>query len=220
MNHYINLLENSEITYHSPASVPPALKLVGLGAVILVLGMMGMRFQSLRAKAAEGDRIKSTWDRIEKDVEAAKALNTKSIRLQRGLDTLQGWSHSGHPWPEILDFLVEQSPVEPENIQFTRFFFDEKMDGLRDQTPGGGDGKYFPVKRQVTITLRGILRSERPQRILPEYRRNLAEAKNPPSPIEDVGLDNPVIMLDAEGQPSGLTGFTYSIRLKDREVKP
>jgi len=138
MNHYINLLESSEIKYHAPAAVPPVFKIGALAALLLILAVMGMRFNSLRATAAEGERIDSTWKNIEEDVEAAKALNKKSLRLGRALDTLEGWPTSQHDWPEILDYLVEQSPVNAEDIQFTRIFFDEKMDGLRDLAPGGG----------------------------------------------------------------------------------
>lgn len=220
MNHYINLLEPSEIQYQNSASIPPVFKLVAVGGLVLVLGILGMRYSKLRATAAEGERLESTWNRIEKEVEAAKALNAKKIRLDRALTTLRGWPVSRHDWPENLDFLVDQAPISVQDLQFTSVFFDEQMLGMRNQVPGTSDSKNFPLKRQVTLTLRGKIRSDRPQRILPEYRRNLAEGGPQPSAIADVGLDNPVILMDAEGNPTGIAEFTFRIELEDREVKP
>lgn len=220
MNHYINLLEPSEIHYLSSASTNPLYKWGAGAAVVLLLLFFGNNYLSLRKIIKEGERVESTWKNIEEDVEGATVLNEKMNRLDEGLQTLKGWSNSRHQWPEIIDYIVDQAPVPLEDLQFTRFSFDEKMVGLRNQRPGANQQKVFPLKRNITITLRGILRSSAPGRILPQYTNNIQMGENQPSVISLANLETYSALRDSEGERLELTEFTFFIKLKDREVTP
>ncbi len=99
--------------------------------------------------------------------------NQQKVRLEKGVQTLEGWSGSRHEWADILQYVVDQTPESLETIQFTRVHFDEQMRRLRNQNPGDKPVNFHPVSREVTLSLRGVIRSDRPERYLGQYQRNL-----------------------------------------------
>lgn len=220
MNHYINLLETSEIKYVHTVQAKPAYKLAGGAALLLALLWFGLRFRDLKVTAAEGARIESTWKRIEKDVEAAKRLNEQKVRLGKARVTLEGWSASQHDWPAVMDYIFNQTPGQLSDVQFTRLAFDENMKGMRDQVPGANPANFHPLKRQIAIQLRGVIQSDRPERMLTQFQRNIQNAEGQPSPVAEVSLDNYLPMRDENGDLINRTQFIFTIDLKDREVKP
>jgi hypothetical protein len=219
MNHYINLLETSEIQYVNKVEAKPVYKLAAGGLVLLLVAWFGLSYQKLKAIAREGDRIESTWKRIEKDVEAAKQLHEKKMRLGNARETLEGWPSSQHDWPAIFDYIVNQTPGLLSDVQFTRFSFDENMIGMRDQVPGP-NAVIHPLKRQISIKLRGIIQADRPERMLTQFQRNIQSGEGQPSTVEEVSLDNYLPLRNENGDPINRTQFTFTIDLKAREVKP
>jgi len=220
MNHYINLLEPSEVTYLSSATTNPLYKIAAVAVGVILLGIFGLRYQSLRSTIQEGERIGKTWTAIEKDVEKASELNFEMVRLDKGRQTLEGWSPSRHDWTEVMEYIINQAPGSLDDIQFTRFFFDEKMEGLRNQRPGQDDVNFHPLKRTITITLRGIIQTKRPERMLTQFQRNLLTGETQPSTIDSVILDNYAPISNKDDSLSDLTEFTFFIKLQDREVVP
>ncbi len=220
MNHYINLLDRSEIEFQATSNLSPRLKYAGIGGFVLLIAFFIMQYQGFSRTANKGEELESTWERIEEDVESAKALNVKKLRLVKAQQTLEGWAVSQHDWPELIEYFADVSPVPVEDIQFTEFSFDEQMRGMRAQVPSASASKFHPLKRQVTITLKGVIQTDRPQRRLPEYRRNLVEGEMQPSPVKDVVLSNPVILEDANGIPTGLSEFSLRVTLEDKELMP
>ena len=57
MNHYINLLETSEIQYVNKVEAKPVYKLAAGVLVLLLVAWFGLSYQKLKAIAREGDRI-------------------------------------------------------------------------------------------------------------------------------------------------------------------
>jgi Tfp pilus assembly protein PilN len=214
MNHYINLLESSEIHYLSAAETNPLYKLAVAGTVVLILAGFGSYFMSLKSTIREGEALKSRWTEIEKDVEVATELNQQKLRLEKAVQTLEGWSSSRHEWTGILQYLVDQTPETLETIQFTRVFFDEQMRGLRNQVPGSNPVDFHPISRVVELSLRGIIRSDRPERYFANYQRNLLSGNMEPSSVLSVNLDTFVPL------PPDETGFSFTLHLAPRELLP
>lgn len=220
MNHYINLLEASEIRYVHKVEAKPVYKLAAGALVLVLVAWFVFSYLKLKATAAEGARIESTWKRIEKDVEAATQLNEKKGRLDKALVTLEGWSASQHDWPAVMDYIFNQTPGLLSDVQFTRFSFDENMLGLREQNPGAKPANFHPLKRQVSIRLNGMIQADRPERMLTQFQRNIQSGEAPPAEVEEVSLDNYLPLRDENGNPINRTQFTFTIYLKDKEVKP
>ncbi|MDF3130425.1 hypothetical protein P0Y35_14555 [Kiritimatiellaeota bacterium B1221] len=220
MNHYINLLDKSEVEFHSTSSVSPRLKYVGIAGFVLLVGFFISQYQGYSRTAKKGEELEETWERIEEDVETAKALNNKKLRLIKAQKTLAGWAASQHDWPNVIEYFADASPVPAEDIQFTELSFDEQMRGMRAQVPSASASSFHPLKRQITITLKGVIQTDRPQRQLPNYRRNIVEGEMQPSPVKDVVLSNPVILEDADGRPTGLSEFSLRVILEDKELTP
>lgn len=220
MNHYINLLEPSEIHYLSSASTNPLYKIGPAVAAVLLLLFFGNNYLNLKKTIQEGQEIEATWNNIKEDVNKATQLNDKKDRFEEGLKTLKGWSSSRHQWPEVMDYIVEQSPVPPEDLQLTRLSFDEKMIGLRDQRPGPKKTKTFPLKRSVTITMRGILRSPAAGRVLPQYINKIQSGEDQPSKIAVANLGAYSTIRNEEEEGLEVAEFTFSIKLEDRELIP
>ncbi|MDA3872940.1 MAG: hypothetical protein PF795_03150 [Kiritimatiellae bacterium] len=213
MNHYINLLEPTEIHYLSAAETNPLYKLgAALGFVIILAGF-GFYYVSLTSEAKAGEDLKTRWEAMEKDVQAATQLNQQKERLGKGVETLEGWSGSRHRWADILQYVVDQPPESLETIQFTRVAFDERMQGIRDQIPGSKSVDFHPVSRQVQLSLRGLIRSDRPERYLAQYQRNLLKGNLEGSSVTAVNLDEYVFLTED-------TGFSFTVQLAPRELAP
>lgn len=214
MNHYINLLEPTEIHYLSAAETNPLYKLGAALVVVVILAGFGFYYFSLSSAAKAGEELKSRWEAMEKEVKAATELNQKKLRLEKGVQTLEGWSGSRHEWADILQGVVDETPESLETIQFTRVQFDERMIGIRNQIPGSKAVDFHPVRRQVDLSLRGIIRTGRPERYLAQYQRNLLNKNIKESIISSVNLDEYVFLSGED------TGFAFTIKLAPRELVP
>lgn len=219
MSHSINLLEPDEIHYLSAAASNPLYKWAGIGAVVVVAALCALYVVSLRSTVAKGEQLAQRWEEIETDVTAAGKLNEEKHRLEQGLQTLQGWSASRNEWDRLMEYLVDQVPGSLEDIQFTRLEWSEEMEGLRKQFPGEEKGDFHPLRRVIDLNLRGIIRSNRPERLLTQFQRSLLSG-NSPVPIEQVALDRYSQQRDEQGNITDRTSFSFTIRLADRELMP
>ena len=213
------MLEPHEIRYLSAAASNPLYKVAGVAVVGCIVAAVGMYFFSLKQTVAEGERLTARWAEIEGDVAAAEELNEKKHRLEQGLNTLKGWRESNVNWNDVMAYLVDQTPGSLENIQFTRLEWDETMEGLRTQFPGEKQADFYPLKRNIDISLRGKLRSMRPERLLTQFQRNLLNGTSPVE-LQEVALDRYTQLRDEEGTITELTSFAFTIRLSPLEVTP
>ncbi|WFB36915.1 hypothetical protein P3T73_03955 [Kiritimatiellota bacterium B12222] len=218
MNHYINLLEPTEVHYHNAAANNPLYKIGGIVVAVLVVAFFGLKYKGLQDTIKEGNRIESTWKKIEADVEAAKVRSSQNQRFEEARKTLEGWSASNIQWPKVMDFLVYEVPVSLQDIQFTHLYFDEEMVGLRNQKEG--DKKVYPLKRKVNLVLRGIIQSARAEKMLIEYQKNLTSSEKAPVEISVVKFDNYQALRDENGERIDQASFDFLIELKEREVLP
>jgi Tfp pilus assembly protein PilN len=219
MSHSINLLQPGEIRYLSAAASNPLYKYAGIGLGVVILASAAFYFLSLRETAAKGERLQSRWEEIEEDVARVEDLNASRLRLEKAVQTLQGWESSRVPWDEVMEYLVDSAPGSLEDIQFTRLQWNETMEGLQKQSPSDKKADFHPLKRVIDINLRGILRSNRPERLLTQFRRNLLEGRAPVE-IEEVALDRYTQLRDEEGNVTDRTTFSFTIRLVPRELMP
>jgi hypothetical protein len=219
MSHSINLLEPNEIHYLSAAESNPLYKLGAVAVVVIILGLVALHYVSLQETIQEGENLSTRWAEIEDKVTEAEALTEKVSRIEEGLQTLQGWSASKVNWDEVMSYLAEEVPGAKEDMQFTRLEVSEKMVGLRNQFPGSKAADVHPLKREITIQLRGILRSSRPERLLTRFQRNLINGR-PPVEFEEVALDRYTQLRQEDGSITDRTTFAFTIRLIPREVTP
>lgn len=219
MNHSINLLEPGEIRYLSAAESNPLYKWAGAGVGVALIAAFGLYYVSLKETVRKGELLSVRWAEIENDVKAAEALNEQRFRLEKGLQTLQGWTESRVQWDEMLSYLVDQVPGSLEDVQFTRLQWDETMEGLRQQFPGTEPADFHPLKRVIDINLRGIIRSTRPERQLTQFQRNLLNGDSPVR-IEEVALDRYTQLRTEEGDITDRTTFSFTLRLAPRELLP
>jgi len=217
--HSINLLEPSEVHYLSAAASNPLYKWAAMAAAGLVALLLVLYFLSLKDTVARGEELERRWAEIKDDVEVAAALDGKWDRLERGRDTLRGWSATRVDLDQTLAYLVGQTPTDLEDIQFTRLQWTEDMQGLRQQVPGDKAADFHPLQRVIRIQLRGELRSTRPERMLTRFQRNLLSGE-PPQAIDTVTLDTYIQQRDEAGEVTDRTLFAFTIRLAPLEVMP
>jgi len=220
MNHYINLLEDSEKHYLSAAQTNPLYKLGAVAALVVILAAAGAYYYSLTSTASMGEELRTRWREMEGDVEAATERNNTLRRLQRSADTLRGWSDSRFVWDELLTDLVNLLPVPLTDVQFTQLAFDERMEGVRNRVPGNEPVDYYPLKRRVELSLRGRIRSGRPERVLGEFQRNLLTANSGVLSVFSVNLDNYVQVRDEDGRATDLSEFVFTLVLEPSPVEP
>lgn len=218
-NHSINLLEPDEIHYLSAAESNPLYKLGAVATVVVILGLVALRYFSFQETIREGENLSSRWAEIEAKVTDAESLTAKVSRIEKAQQTLQGWQTSRVSWDEVLSYLADEVPGAREDLQFTRLEVSEKMEGLRNQYPGTKATDFHPLKRVITLHLRGILRSSRPERLLTRFQRNLING-HPPVEFEEVALDRYTQLRQEDGSITDRTTFAFTIRLAPREVMP
>jgi len=219
-NHYINLLEPEECHYLSVAESNPAYKLIPVLLVVAVLAGVFTKYQSLQETIAKGADLKARWTEIEEQVEEAKVRAERHGRLERGLQTLQGWTGSRYNWPDMLSYIAKQIPDPKEKVQFTRLYFDEKMVGIRDKSPTGGPVyRGARPRREVSLELRGMIRFEQPELFLGRFQGRLLNGEDAPVNILAVNLDN-YKQLPAKEDELTDTAFTFTIELEPRVLAP
>jgi len=219
MNHSINLLEPDEIRYLSAAESNPLYKMVGAGVLVAVFAGVALYYFSLKATISNAEDLSNRWNAIEADVESAKLLSDKRQRLEKGLQTLNGWKASRVNYNELMTFVVSQIPVSLETIQISRLEVSETMQGLRKQTPSSKKANFHPLKRSIRLSLRGTVQSTSPERLLSQFQRNLTGAEAPVE-FESVQLDRYTQLRDENGDITDRTTFAFSIRLVPQEVMP
>jgi len=219
MNHSINLLEPDEIRYLSAAESNPLYKMVGAGVLVAVFAGVALYYFSLKATISNAEDLSNRWNAIEADVESAKLLSDKRQRLEKGLQTLNGWKASRVNYNELMTFVVNQIPVSLETIQISRLEVSETMQGLRKQTPSSKKANFHPLKRSIRLSLRGTVQSTSPERLLSQFQRNLTGAEAPVE-FESVQLDRYTQLRDENGDITDRTTFAFSIRLVPQEVMP
>lgn len=219
MNHPINLLEPREIRYLSAAESNPLYKIGAVGVVVIIIALVALHYFSLQNTIKKGEQLTARWGEIETKVEDAKRLIEKKQRLEQALQTLKGWRESRINLEILMSYLVEQMPDNFENTQFTLLDINEVMRGLRNQQPGEEAKDFHPLKREIRINLKGVVRSEGPARMLSRFQRNLLNG-DAPVDFAEIALDRYTQLRDENGNITDLTTFSFTIALSPLEVMP
>lgn len=223
INHYINLLEPAERVVRPAESkgfpLGAALGLVVVSTVAtLVWG--GVRYARLVSILREGRDLERQWVDIQDEVERLAALRDGRDRLEKGVETLKGWPVSRYDWPALLSHIGDSVSDDVEPVQLTRLWFDEVIEGLRHQIPGKRPSDFHPLKRNVVLSLHGLVKSDQPAEALVRINRKLTETPPAAPPIRSVTLEHQYGLTDRERNPTDLTRFTFRIELDLREVRP
>jgi Tfp pilus assembly protein PilN len=219
MSHIINLLDPNEVHYLSAAESNPLYKIGAAGAVAVLLGLVTLYYFSLQETITTAEQLKARWAEIEQQVIDAEDMNNRKIRVEQGLQTLQGWEASRVNWDRMMTYLTDQVPGSLENIQFTRLQVSETMEGLRNTVPGSEAADIYPLERLITLRLRGIIRSTRPERLLTQFQRNLTNGPAP-ADFEEVALERYTQLRNEAGEITDLTTFAFTLRFTPRELVP
>lgn len=220
MNHYINLLEETERHYFSAAESSPLLK-VGAGAVALAaVGGVYLMFQSMTVTIREAERLSSRWEQIEKDVEAAKERVAMVRRVEESQAALAGWSGSRYPWHEVLGRIQAELPAPQERFQFTRLYAEEEIEGLRGHRPGV-DERVHPWRRTALVELRGLISGLGVERAYARMEQDMVRPDAEGNRMfERARLENSVLQTEVTARDEAIYQFNFSMVLTPREVKP
>jgi hypothetical protein len=219
MSHYINLLEEAECRYFSAAESSVALK-AGAGAgVLLVLVLVVLSVRSLGASIEEADRMSRRWKEIEPLVEEARVRNGQLQRMERAHGTLMGWSATRLDWAGVLGRIQEDLPGPAERFQFTRLYFDEEIQGLRNVR--AGDPPRHPLVRTGRIEIRGLVAGFRTEAAYEQYElRLIANRGGQPSPFAWARLDNSSLQEEFSTPERPVSLFNFTLNLTPRELAP
>jgi hypothetical protein len=224
MNHYINLLEPSECHYLSSAESNPLYKLGAVGILVAILGSVFLKYQGYQATIQEGEAI-SSW-LAENEASVAEAKSRLAIRstLQNTRNTIETWGSTRYNFPAFLNYLVEEIPQPADHFQFTNLQMSEDIIGLTK--PRDGKTAYYPLERNVKISLLGRIKSERPEIVLDQYRTNLNRKS------KDVNLDAITMRLKQglatpqrgnniqKPEDASITTFSAGFVFESRELAP
>jgi hypothetical protein len=220
MNHYINLLEESEKRYFSAAENSPLLKIGAGAAVALALGMVYLLISAMTATIREADQLTRRWADIKDEVSAARERATALRRIEDSHATLQGWSPSRHNWADALLRIQNDLPEPRERFQFTRLHLEENIVGLRRHRPGIDD-LVHPWTRQARGELRGFIAGFGAESAYAQIERNLVLPRNGiPSLFSAALLENSTLQTGTGGQDGPLFLFNVSMTLTPRSILP
>lgn len=221
MNNPINFIEPSEVYYLKPYEAKPWVKRSAFLLIALVLAIPVFRYMHLSSMIKQGDALQDQWEGMEEQVSSITKLKKDHQRLQKGTATLKGWHSSRINWPQVLMQLTEKISGDVENTQFTRLEFDETLTGLRHQIPGSQPANFHPLKRTVSLTLHGIVKSDQPEVMLIAFQRNMQRGGELyPSSYQTVTLETYTHLLNPQRQPTDFTRFKFTLNLTPIELLP
>ncbi|MCC5844492.1 MAG: hypothetical protein JJU05_09595 [Verrucomicrobia bacterium] len=220
MNHYINLLEESEKRFFSAAETSPLLKIGAVAGVALALGLVYFMVSSMTSTIREADQLTRRWDQIKDDVSAARERATALRRIEDSHNTLLGWSPSRHNWADALQRIQDELPEPRTRFQFTRLHFDEEIVGLRRHRPGVDDLAH-PWTREARGELRGLITGFGAESAYAEIERNLVRAENGTPPLfSSALLENSTLQAGTANREAPLFLFNFSMNLSPRRIVP
>jgi len=216
MNHYINLLEDSERRYFSAAESSPLLKVGAVSAVVLILAALGLWMAQSGKTIQQGRQLSQRWREIEKPVAEAQSRADLLRRLDREHATLRGWDSSRFEWFTILEFIQDRLPAPESQFSFRNLSFDEEIAGLKRHRPDN-ETLVDPLVRQIRIDLRGYIAGTRPELALAEFERQLLDSTSPFDWARLVNND-PQPGISSPERP--VSQFLFFLNLRSREMKP
>lgn len=220
MNHYINLLEESEKRYFSAAETSPLVKIGALAAVGIVGILVFFMINGMTSTIREADQLSRRWDQIKDDVSAARDRANALRRIEDAHATLQGWSTSRYDWSEVLLHVREDLPEPRERFQLTRLHFEEDITGLRRHRPGV-DNLVHPWTRTARAELRGFIHGLGAESAYAEMERSLVLPREDAPPLfQTVLLENSTLQTPSANQPGPVFLFNFSMTLSPRSVLP
>lgn len=220
MNHYINLLEDSEKHFFSAVESSPLVKVGGAVGAALILGGVYLMIHSMSGTIREADTLTRRWAEIKDDVAAARDRASALRRIEDSHATLLGWSPSRYNWAETLQRIQEDLPEPRERFQFTRLHLEETLTGLRQHRPGI-DEPVHPWIRKARGELRGFITGFGAESAYAQIERSLLHTQNDtPALFSSVLLENSTLQTGAPGEDSSLFLFNFSLTLTPRPVLP
>ncbi len=220
MNHYINLLEESEKRFFSAAETSPLIKGGAVAGVAVVLGLVFLMVNSMTSTIREAEQLTRRWDQIKDDVSTARERATALRRVEDSHATLYGWSPSRHNWADALQRIQEVLPEPSERFQFTRLHLEEEIVGLRRHRPGVDD-LVHPWTREARGELRGFVTGFGAESAYAQMERDLVRTESgAPALFNRALLENSTLQAGSANQDAPLFLFNFSMTLSPKPIIP
>ncbi|MDF3130938.1 hypothetical protein P0Y35_17130 [Kiritimatiellaeota bacterium B1221] len=196
------------------------LKKTGYAGFVLLLVLLLLKYRHDLSLIQQGQEKQAAWEAMEQEAESLRELSKTQLRFSRGYDTLIGWKNSRYSWAGILLIIKDALPGEAQNIQLDRLRFDEEIVGLREKIPGERVTDFFPLRREVEISINGVIKTDRTQSRLLEFQRTLKQPQMGNVSVATVTLVHSGQLLNKDRQPTDLTRFSFLLNLAPHELKP
>ncbi|WFB37002.1 hypothetical protein P3T73_04415 [Kiritimatiellota bacterium B12222] len=220
MNHTINFLDVEEVRPYVSKKTKSFLKRAVIATYVMMLMAFIVKYGYDVSIIREGKLKQSEWAGMEKEVDELLNLREQSARISKGYNTLLGWNISRVDWAEFLMYLASQLPGEPQNVQLNRLYFDEEIAGLRHQLPGAKPQDFYPLKREISLSMSGVLKADRPELTLVKFQRDMVAVKSGDLSIASMPLQYYNVLLNKDRKPTDLTEFFFTINLPPRVMAP
>jgi len=226
MNHYINMLDPSECVFISSAEANPIFKLGAMMLAFLLVGYGILTFQGYQGVISDGEKLDKWLKSNEESVTEAGDRFATHQRIERAGQTLKAWQETRHDYATLLDFIGRRIPDPIDQTQFVSMSFNEDMVGMRTrrEDPASGQTEFYPLERTVSLRLNGLIKNDRPDLMLDQYKALLQMGEDGP-PIANTIMSLQRLRRGAfrgrpEGMPEGITPFSAEFILEPRELKP
>jgi hypothetical protein len=218
MNHYINLLEESEKRYLSAAETSASLKLGLAGGALALSALVYFSIHSMTSTIREAETLSRRWDQIKGDVDAARERSVALGRIQNAHATLNGWSPSRQNWAEVLLRIQTDLPEPRERFQLTRLHFEEHISGLRRHRPGVDD-LVHPWVRESRGELRGLISGLGAESAYARLEVDLTDPRNDGTTLFNRALlENSTLQTNTTAAGDPIFLFNFSLNLTPRPI--
>lgn len=220
------MLDASECTFVSGAEANPLYKVAAMGVFTVIMGLGILNFQGYQAAISDGEKLEKWLKKNEAKVEEAGQRFASHQRIERAEKTLETWKETRHDYGSLLRFVGGRVPDPIDQTQFLALSFNEEMVGMRTKRkePASGQTEFYPLERQITMNVTGLIKNDRPDLMLEQFKALLQLGEDGP-PIENITMrlqsNRNRQFRDRNGEvQEGVTPFSAEFVLENRELKP
>ena len=153
MSSYVNLLQPSEIKYHSVATDKRFLLKAGIGLVLFFGLYAGWTVWSSIGAARDARAVQDEWEVVKPRYAAAIERNQTLVKLRNTRSYLESWGKTRVPTAHLL---LELSALLPDSVQLTQVQLSSQLLGLESWVTRIGRADVTTPERIYKLQLKGL----------------------------------------------------------------
>ena len=153
MSSYVNLIQPSEIKYHSVATDKRFLVKAGIGLFILFGLYAGWTAWTSFQSSGEARRIQEEWETVKPRYAVALQERKALVKLQNTQKYLESWAETRIPAAELL---LEIAALLPPTVQATQLQITSQLVGLEGGIVRLGQAEITVPERLYKLQFKGL----------------------------------------------------------------